>query len=229
MLQEILEMYFMAIRDNDSSTSDNWIVSTISASWDSWDANNDACLFTTPADNYPDIGCPLKVFNLVKWPRFGCFKGNFCQPRFFGTQQRGWWRSIESGPKTAVEAAKNFQNKQECIQLDGTTIIRRHSLRGWIGLSRKQSTISTRLCILCWFSVGGFVRVLEDLSIGILSCGGLQLFSVVCSKQFLYLRALQLRKSRRKSPLSSLTSIVFKKTNCSKARAVKPTVVLILL
>ena len=65
MLREVLKIFFQPIRDNDPSTSDNWIGTTISAHWSSKDANNDPLLFETLANNNPDIGCPLVFFNLV--------------------------------------------------------------------------------------------------------------------------------------------------------------------
>ena len=67
---------FMAIRENDRSTSDIWIGSTILAHWDLKDANNDAFLFETLANNYPDIGCPLALFNLVSDRDLGSLNGN---------------------------------------------------------------------------------------------------------------------------------------------------------
>ena len=76
MLREVLEIYFMAIRENDPTTSDNWIGSTISTHWDSKDANNDAVLFKTLANNYPDIGCPLALFYLVSDHDLGSLNEN---------------------------------------------------------------------------------------------------------------------------------------------------------
>ena len=121
MLREVLEIYFMAIRENDPTTSDNWIGSTISAHWDSKDANNDAVLFETLANNYPDIGCPLAFFNLVTGHDLGSLNENLDEDGVLERAKKAEQAALKAAKKKAEEAAKEFENKQKCIELEDSS------------------------------------------------------------------------------------------------------------
>ncbi len=75
MLREV-QIYYTAIHENDPSTSNKWIGSTILVHWNSKNANNDFVLCKSVANNYPDIGCPLPFFHLVTGRTLGPLNEN---------------------------------------------------------------------------------------------------------------------------------------------------------
>ena len=172
MLREVLEIYFMAIRENDPTTSDNWIGSTISTHWDSKDANNDAVLFKTLANNYPDIGCPLAFFNLVTGHDLGSLNENLDEDGVLERAKKAEQAALKAAKKKAEKAAKEFENKQKCIELEDSSRFLESTVSELTTEPRKMRETkakTVKLIAAQVFSLGDYVHVSEDLSVGILS------------------------------------------------------------
>ena len=178
MLREVLEIFYMAIRENDPSTCSDWIGSTISAHWDSKDANNDEVLFETLANNYPDIGCPLAFFNLVTGRDLGSSNQNLVDTAEDDVLQRAKKAeetALKVAQKKAEEAATEFSNKQKCIQLEDSSRFLESTVSALMMEPPKMRDATTKTVqpiAAQAFVVGDYVQVSPDLSIGILSYGG---------------------------------------------------------
>ena len=187
MLRQVLEIYFIAIRENDPSTSDNWIGSTISAHWDSEHANNDAFLFETLANNYPDIGCPLAFFNLVTGRDLGTLNKTLVDDGVLGRAKKAEEAALKAAKKKAEEAAKEYENKQKCIELEDSSRFLESTVSDLTTESRKMREFATKTVqsiAARVFSVGDYVRVSPDLTLGMLSYGGLGFIVDVDASQY---------------------------------------------
>ena len=168
--------FFIAIRENDPSASDNWVGSTILAHWDSKDANNDPVLFESLANNYPEIGCPLAFFNLVTGRDIGTENKNFDGDGVFERAKKAEQAELRAAQKKAEEAAIEFENKRKCIQLEDSSRFLESTVSELTTEPRmmREAAMKTVQTIAAGvFAVGDYVRVSVDLRIGIVSYGGL--------------------------------------------------------